>query len=179
VEVTVEKHGYDVYWFDPATGAYNKEKKDFKGDHFVGEPPTKDHDWVLHLSRDGRKEGMRKSYKFESMRNDMQEVEMAPERVPFTIVEPSTDTLSISKPAKFAVKLKRDTRATRQMLYVWTGEVVADGEGVRVIGVGPEGQIKISQDIARKFPATANLRLAAINANGKAYALDRVLQLVP
>ncbi len=179
VEVTVEKHGYDVYWFDPATGAYNKEKKDFKGDHFVGEPPSKDHDWVLHLSRDGRKEGMRKSYKFESMRNDMQEPEMTPERVPFTIAEPATDKLSISRPVKFAAKLKRDTRATRQMLYLWTAEVVSGGEGLRVIGTGAEGQISLTEDIARKFPATANIRLSAINANGKAYALDRVVQLVP
>jgi hypothetical protein len=65
------------------------------------------------------------------------------------------------------------------MLYVWTAEVVADGEGLRVIGTGAEGQIALSQDIARNFPATANVRLSAINANGKAYALDRVIQLVP
>jgi len=32
------------------------------------------HDWVLHLSREGHKEGMLRSYKFESRRILMQDV---------------------------------------------------------------------------------------------------------
>lgn len=179
VEVTVAKHGYDVYWLDPATGEYTKEKKDYKGEHFVGDPPSKDRDWVLHLSRDGKKEGMKKSYKFESRQNLQQEPEMTPAKVPFEIAEPSTEQIPIGTSAKFGIKLKRDTRATRSMMLVWTAEVVSSGEGARVIGLGPSGSVNVPKDIARNFPATANVRVAALNANGKAYALDRVYRIVP
>ena len=73
LELTVEKHGYDVYWVDPATGETTKSK--FKGDHFTGEAPDRSHDWVLHVVREGRLEDMNKSYKFASREILMQEVE--------------------------------------------------------------------------------------------------------
>ena len=56
VEVAVEKHGYDVAWFNPLNGEWIKQKKDFKGEKFLGEPPDRSHDWVLRLSREGKKE---------------------------------------------------------------------------------------------------------------------------
>ncbi len=65
VEVTVKNHSYDVAWIDSATGERTKTKG-FKGEHFVGEPVSKAHDWVLHISREGHKESMLKSYKFDS-----------------------------------------------------------------------------------------------------------------
>ena len=74
LEVTVEKHGYDIYWINPATGESTKDKK-FSGEHFTVEPPDKSHDWVLHVVREGRVEGMNKSYKFESREIVLQEVE--------------------------------------------------------------------------------------------------------
>src|SRR5262249_22664898 len=85
VEMLIEKHGYDVFWFNPITGELTKEKKEFKGEKYFGEPPNKNQDWVLHLSREGHKEGM-KSYKFESRPNLMQEIEQSPQRMPFDIV---------------------------------------------------------------------------------------------
>ena len=66
VDVTVEKHSYDVFWINPATGEEIKAKK-FNAEHFIGEPPDKSHDWVLHLTREGHKEGL-SSYRFESRR---------------------------------------------------------------------------------------------------------------
>ena len=38
VEVTVEKHGYDVQWLNPATGESLEQKK-YSGEHFTGEAP--------------------------------------------------------------------------------------------------------------------------------------------
>ena len=38
LELTVEKHGYDVYWVNPIDGEVTKSKS-FKGDHFTGAPP--------------------------------------------------------------------------------------------------------------------------------------------
>lgn len=178
VELTVEKHGYDVLWMNPATGE-TVRGKEYNGEHFTGEPPDKTHDWVLRVSREGRKEGMLRSYKFDSRRVPIQEVEQNPLRVPYEMVEPEGTELSLSKPAKFALKVKRDSRATRSLLIEWMGEVVAEGEGYRVVGTGREGTLSIPRSIASKFPAVLSLRVTLLNANGKAYTLDRVYKLVP
>ncbi len=178
LEVTTAKHGYDVYWIDPATGESTKAK-DYRGEKFVSEPPSADHDWILHLSRDGRKEGMAKSYKFESRQNLMQEPEQTPARIPFAIELPDGDEISLSRPPAFRLKVTRETRATRQMQIVWTGEVVADGQGYRVLGTGPAGTMNLPRDMVQKLPAVFNLRLSVVNNNGKAYALDKVYRLVP
>jgi hypothetical protein len=122
---------------------------------------------------------MLRSYKFESRPLPVQEVELNPKKVPYEVAEPSGDTISIAAPPKFAVKLKRETRATRAMMYLWTGEVVADGQGFRVLGTGKDGTLKIPKGLAKNFPAVLNLHVAALNANGKAYAIDKVYTLKP
>ena len=177
VEIAVEKHGYDVAWFNPITGEFIKQKKDFKGEKFLGEPPDRTHDWVLRLSRESKKESMLKSYRFDARAVVLQEVEQSPPKVPFDVVEPATDALSLSKKASYAAKLKRETRATRAMMWLWTGEVASDGQGYRVLGTGPKGTLKIPPDIAKHFPAVLQLRLTGMNANGKVYTADKIMQL--
>jgi len=178
IELVTEKHSYQVYWFNPRSGELQKQKNDYKAERFTGEPPDQTGDWVLHLSRDGRKEGMLRSYKFESRPNLMQEVEQNPQRVPFEIVEPAAETLAAGQPVAFVVKLKRETRATRSMMYLWTGEATADGYGYRVLGTGAQGKFQIPPSTAERYPAVLNLRVTALNANGKAYAADRVYKLI-
>ena len=177
IEVAVEKHGYDVAWFNPVNGEWVKQKKEFKGEKFLGEPPDRTHDWVLRLSREGKKEGMLKSYRFEARKTVLQEVEQDSQKVPFEIAQPSTDSFSLSVPPLFAAKLKRETRATRSMMYLWTGEVATDGQGYRVVGTGTQGTLKIPHDIAKHFPAVLQLRLVGMNANGKVYSADKIIQL--
>jgi hypothetical protein len=179
VEVTVEKHGYDVAWINPATGERIKEKKGYNGEHFTGEPPDKSHDWILHISREGTKEGMLKSYKFESRPVPVQEVEQSSQKIPFEVSTPEQNDVSVSTPPYYSLKIKRATRATRSLLVEWTGEVVVDGEGYRIIGTGTEGTLQIPRSIVKNFPAVFSLRVAALNANGKAYVLDKVYRLVP
>lgn len=176
VEVSVEKHGYDVFWFNPATGAFLPQKK-YSGEHFTGEAPDKSRPWVLLIAREGRKESMLRSYKFESRDVPVQELEVSPAKVPYAIVEPSVDTLQVGKPAQFAAKVTRSTRATRSMTYLWTGEVAADGRGWRVIGTGSPGSFTIPESIATNYPAVVSVHLTALNANGKLYSTDRVYQL--
>ena len=178
VELSVENHGYDVAWMNPATGEV-VTRKEYKGEHFTGEPPDKSHDWVLRVSREGRKEGMLKSYKFESRIVPVQEVEQNPAKVPFEIAAPAGDEISLSRPAPFAIKVKRETRGTRSLLATWTAEVPLDGEGYRVVGAGKEGILRIPQSVANQYPAVVSLRLMLLNANGKAYTLDKVYRLVP
>jgi hypothetical protein len=177
LELTVEKHGYDVYWVDPATGEVTKGKK-FSGNHFTGQPPDGSHDWVLHVVREGRLESMNKSYKFESREIVLQEIEANSPKVPFTIEQPSTD-LSLKVSAPYAAKLTKETRATRTMMYLWTGDVSAGGQGYRVIGTGASGTLRPLNGIAREFPAIMHLRVYGMNANGKVYALDRALSINP
>jgi hypothetical protein len=174
VTVNIEDHGYDGAWFNPANGQFVKIK-DVKGTVFKGEPPDRSHDWVLRISREGHKASMLKSYKFESREAPivMQQIEGNPDKVPFDVVEPSADTLSLSAPPQFAVKLKRQSKALDHMLYEWTGEVTIDGRLSRVIGTGPNGTFRIPPDIAREFPAALHIKVMGINGLGKVYTLDR------
>jgi hypothetical protein len=179
VEVTVEKHGYDVYWLNPVSGEVIHEKKDFKGEVFQDSPPDTAHDWVLHLSRDGKKEGMLKSYRFEARQIMLQEVEGAPDKLPFELIEPKGQPIAVGKPVKFAVKLKRETRGTRNMLYLLTGEVVRDAQGARALASGSEGTFTIPAEMLKSLPATLSLRMWGLNALGKLYATDQILPLEP
>ncbi len=177
VNVTVEKHNYDVAWFNPLTGERIEEKKNLKSETFSGDPPDGSHDWVLHISREGHKAGMLKSYKFESREVSMQEVETT--KAPFEIVEPSGDTISLKKPGPFAAKLLRETKAAKAMRFVWTTEVTAEGQRYSVAGTGREGQLQIPPGIAKRFPASLHLRVEGLNGVGKLYSIERNYQLVP
>ena len=176
IEVTVEHHSYDTVWMNPANGEIVK-LKDVKGEHFTGEPPDRTHDWVLHISREGHKAGMLKSYKFESRRILQQEVEVSAEKVPYKIAEPSGDTISMRTPPAFSVKLTRETHATRSILYLWTADIANESEGYRVIGTGDKGVFRIPADMAHRYPAVFHVRLFGMNANGKVYSADRTYQL--
>ncbi len=178
VEVTVEKHGYDVEWVDPATGDRLKEKKGYNGEHYTGQAPDNAHPWILHISREGTKEGMLKSYKFESREVPVQEIEQLPEKTPFEIALPDRTEVSISHPPYFAIKVKRESRGTRSLLIEWTLEAVVNGEGYRVVGSGREGTMQIPKSITDNLPAVGTLRMSVVNANGKAYVVDKVVRLV-
>jgi hypothetical protein len=177
VELTVEDHGYDVFWINPATGERIKAKG-YKGKHFTGEPPDKSHDWVLQVSREGTKEGMLKSWKFESRRVPIQDIEANPKNMPFEVEQPDGD-ISMKIAPRYALKIVRPTRATRELLVEWTAEVVLDGEGFRVAGTGREGTLHIPASIVHKLPGTLSLRVSILNANGKAYVVDKVYRLGP
>jgi hypothetical protein len=174
LEMKVEKHGYDVFWIDPANGETVRKK--FSGDHFTGAPPDSSHDWVLHVVREGTLQSMNRSYKFESRDIVLQEIEANPQKIPYDIQAPA-DELSIGKTAAFGVKLTRQTRATRSMMYLWTGEVTADHQGYRVLGTGAEGTMQPTSRLAINFPAILLLRVYGMNANGKVYLLTKAVQL--
>jgi hypothetical protein len=123
-------------------------------------------------------ESMNRSYKFESRPIVLQEIEANSPKVPFTIEQPTGDlTLRVSAP--YATKITRDTRATRSMMYLWTGDVSAGGQGYRVIATGARGTMRPLAGIAKEYPATMHLRVYGMNANGKVYALDRALTINP
>ncbi len=175
VTVKVEKHGYDVEWIDPATGAHTKVKDPCKNETCIAAPPNAAHDWLLHISRESTKAGMLKSVKFVSRDEEpkLQDIEVDPEKVPFDITGPDSDTLSLSKPAQFSVKLKRESKALQHMSWLWTGEVAVSNHGYRVIATGAAGTFRIPANIAAEYPAGFHVRLYAMNGLGKVYVLDR------
>lgn len=181
VTVTVQKHGYNVYWVNPSTGEMTKEKKEWKGEVYEGTAPDAARDWVLHLSRDDHKEGMLKGgvfsgqVKFESWPVPVQEPERSAAKAPFELVAPTiNDTLVAGEPVKYQIKLKRQTGGTRRMTYVVTGEVVRDGQGTRLLAVGVEGTLTVEPGVVTGGPGVLNVRVAALNAPGKLYLLDYV-----
>ena len=46
-----------------------------------------------------------------------------------------------------------------------------------MLGTGPSGTLSIPPNIARRYPAVLHLRVAAMNANGKVYIADKIMQL--
>lgn len=174
VTVKLEPHGYDVRWLNPATGQSVKGKE-AKGATFTADPPDRAHDWVLQISREGHKASMLKSYRFDSREEGiiLQEVEGNPEKVPFEVVQPSGESISLSSPAQYAVKLTSDKKVLQHMMYEWTGEVTIDQRSYRVVGAGATGTFHIPANIAKDYPASLHLHILGMNALGKVYALDR------
>ena len=172
--VTVQlerKHKWNGEWVDPLSGA-RTDINDFKQDSYSGTPPDTTHDWVLHIYREGHRESL-KSFRFEARTVLMQEIEVDPVKVPFDIAQPTGDTLPFGKPVPFAAHLKKETRASREMIYLWTGEVTADDGGYRILGAGSPGTFQIPSGIIRHFPGTLHVRLYGLNALGKLYSVDQ------
>lgn len=181
IELRTERHSYQVYWINPATGEVIKEKKDFKDHVFKGAPPHNNHDWILHLSRDGRKEGMLRGgvfasqYKFESYRNLLQDPERNPRNMPFELVTPAPGgTLKAGAETPFEIKLKRETPGTRRMMYLMMADVPSGGQGFRYVGSGANGRLRVSPQVLRDTPTTLNMRIYALNAPGKVYSVDQI-----
>jgi hypothetical protein len=177
VEVEVEKHGYDAAWVDASTGE-RVPMKEYKGEHYIGEPPSKDREWLLHLSREGRKEGMLKSYKFESQPLLKQEFEVDPKRIPFTIDIKDNADLKADSPVPYTISITKDSRATRFMHYLITADVPTELQGMRVISTKDKGPMTLPSGLANKYPAVLNLRITGMNSNGKIYYIDRIVRLV-
>ena len=120
---------------------------------------------------------MLKSYRFESVSAPIQEIELDPAKVPFEIVEPRGHEIDAGKQAPYGVKMTRANRATRSMEYLWTGEIVAEGEGPRVIALGASGSLDFPIQLMKTKSALLNVTVSAINAVGKAYSIAKVYQI--
>ena len=184
VTVTFDhSHKWNVAWINPITGEWLPEKN-VRQEMYAGPPPDSSHDWVLYVYREGHKESL-KSYRFESLTPQLQEVEADPAKVTFDMTQPAlVPAADPSDPATapmftakdsvpYSAKLKKETHASKQMIYEWTGEVTADDEGYRVIGTGASGSFQLPPNIAYRFPATLHIRLYGVNGLGKLYSLDQ------
>ncbi len=176
VEITLPRHKYNPVWVNPATGE-QIELKDYRGEVFSRSTPDNSHDWVLWVPRDGEKEARLKYYYFESEDPPIQEVESDSSKIPFAVVDPPGDHISAAIPIPYSIKITRANRASRRMQYAWWGEAVGGTEGPRLLGLGDSGTLTIPKTLLKQTGTALNLRVLAINANGKAYELDRIYQL--
>jgi hypothetical protein len=177
VEITFpEKHKYDAHWINPVSGE-TIELKDVKQDAFSEQTPGGKGGWLLQLERTGKKASMLKSYRFESVSAPIQEIELDPAKVPFQIVEPAGQEMEAGKPATYEIKITRANRATRSMEYLWTGEIVAEGEGPRVLALGASGSFEFPAQLMKTRSALLNVTVSAVNAVGKAYSISKVYQI--
>ena len=177
VEITLPRHKYNPLWINPASGE-EIPLKDYRGEVFSRQTPDNLHDWILQVPREGKKESMLKYFYFESEDPPIQEIETDAARIPFSLTEPAGEAVSISGSTPFAVKVTKANRATRRMQYVWWGEIIAGGQGARLLGTGASGTFQLPNEL-RQPDASLNVRVFAINANGKAYELDQVYRLKP
>ena len=150
IEVRLEKHGYNVKWVDPATGEATP-LKDFKSERQSFDPPDTRHDWILHISREGRKEGMLKSWKFESRPFLMQEVEVAAAQ------DSVRDRATVSRPDLIcrAAEVRseaeaRDSRDAHDDVPVDGGSAL-ERPGISGCGYRTAGNVPIRQSPERRF----------------------------
>ncbi len=176
VEMTLLKHKYNPLWINPASGE-ELYLKDYRGEVFSRATPDNAHDWILQVPRDGEKASRLKYYYFESEDPPVQEVETDAAKTPFELTGPPGDSISANIPPPFGIKITKANRASRRMQYAWWGEVVAGGEGSRLLGLGASGTFRIPKELLKDPNGVMNVRVLALNANGKAYEVDRVYRL--
>jgi len=83
------------------------------------------------------------------------------------------------------IKLKRWLPFTAEQVIrsdsqmMWKATVRRNGIPIRGFDrlVGGEGAMQIPLSIVRNFPAVLSVRMAVINANGKAYIVDKIYRL--
>ncbi len=159
VEITLDKHKYNPVWINPATGE-EIPLKDYRGDIFSQQTPENTHDWVLDVAREGHKESMLRSLRFESMTLRCKKLKPTLQRYPLNSLT-RRERIPFQVPVPFRIKITRPNRATRTMQYVWWGEVVAGGEGARLLGVGSFGNFTIPPDLLKQPGSSLNVRLLA------------------
>ena len=177
VEMTLLRHKYNPLWINPATGE-ELYLKDYRGEVFSRSTPDNERDWILQVPRDGEKASRAKYYYFESEDPPVQEVENDAAKTPFEITDPPGDAISANIPPPYGIKITKANRASRRMQYAWWGEVVAGGAGARLLGLGAAGSFAIPKELLKDPAGVMNVRVLAINANGKAYETDRVYRLI-
>jgi len=178
VEITLPHHKYNPLWINPSTGE-ELYLKDYRGEVFSRPTPGNSHDWILQVPREGKKESMLKYFYFESEDPPVQEVDSDIARIPFALVDPAGEEIKTAGPAPYSLKITRANRASRQMQYAWWGEVVGSETGARLLGLGSSGSFTIPKELLKQSGTALNVRVLAINANGKAYELDKIYRLTP
>ena len=179
VELHVAKGKYRVSWFNPIDGTWLDQKDLFKGERFMAPgPPDPSHDWVLYVRREGKKRGMRNSYKLESRRPKPKEIELLPSEVPYTIQFPAEEELVAGQEYEFSATLTKDTRTAKRMCWMWAAEVPGAKNGYRVLGAKQFGRFKVPDSLSRRYPTTLLVRLLGVDGARRLFEASKTYRLV-
>ena len=177
IELVMVKHEYKVSWYDPANGAWFDQKKKFKGDRYRSRTPDDQRDWVLYVRREGKKQGLNKSYFLESKAPRIRDVEHAPSELPFAIQLPEAGPVQAGRKHEFNGTLLKNTIAAKRMLWLWTGEVSGAKRGPRVLGTSQSGRFLVPSELATGYPATLSVRLVGLDGAGRLFEAFRTYPL--
>ncbi len=169
IELSMPKHGYKVSWYNPIDGSWLDQKKRFKGERFTTQTPDNEHDWVLYVRREGKKQNYNNSFKLESKRAKLRDVETSVGELPFEIQFPAEGELRAGEKHEFSATLKKSTIAAKRMLWLWMVEVAGSGRGQRILAAEQFGSFEIPADIAKSYPATLSVRLIGIDGAGRLF----------
>lgn len=170
IELLMAKGKYDVSWFNPVDGTWVHEKDKFKGERFTASStPDPSHDWVLYVRREGKKEGMNKSYYLESRRPKPKEIESRPSEVPFEIQLPEARELVAGEKYEFNTTLTKDSVVAKRTRWVWAAEVPGSKTGYRILGSGQFGKFRIPTKFTDRYPTTIQVRLIGVDGLRRLY----------
>ena len=169
VELLIPKHKYDVSWFNPLDGAWLDQKDKFNGERFQGSPPDGNHDWVLYVRREGKKESFNKSFYLESRKARVKTIETAKADLPFQIQLPDREELVAGQEFEFNATLTKDTHAAKRIYWLWTVEVAGSGVGARILGTSQFGRFRVPERLADHYPATLQVRLVGVDGAGRVF----------
>ena len=178
VEILVAQGKYDVSWFNPIDGTWVHQKDKFKGERFVAAgPPDPSHDWVLYVRREGKKEGMNKSYYLEARVPKPKEIDSSPADTPFTIQLPEVSKLVAGQEYDFNATLTRDTPAAKRTRWMWAADVPGSDTGYRVLGAAQFGKFRIPATLTTKYPNTLQVRLVGVDGLRRIYEAIKIYTL--
>ncbi len=177
IDLLVPRGGYDVSWFDPTDGAWYDQKKKFKGDRFRSATPDSNHDWVLYVRREGRKQAFNKRYYLEARRVVPKEVETRPDELPYEIQYPDQQRLTAGQSYEFNATVTKSTQAAKQMSWLWIGEVSSSDRSGRVLGSQQYGSFRIPTTLTDRYPATFSVRLLGIDGAGRLFEAFKAYSL--
>lgn len=169
IELSMPRHEYKVSWYNPIDGSWLDRKKKFKGSRLTAQTPSGVHDWVLYVRREGKKQSYNKSFKLESRRAKLREVETNPGELPFAIQFPTESELTAGREHEFNATLTKSTIAAKRMLWLWTAEAAGSGRGRRILGTRQFGSFPLPADVAASYPATLSVRLLGIDGAGRLF----------
>ena len=179
IELVMPKHEYKVSWYKPSDGTWLDQKKKFKGDRYRSRTPDDEHDWVLYVRREGKKQGFNKSFYLESKKPRIREVEHSPSELPFEIQLPSESAIQAGHEHEFNATLRKNTIAAKRMQWLWTGEVAGAGRGARVLGTAQSGSFAVPSSLTASYPATLSVRLVGLDGAGRLFEAFRTYGLRP
>ena len=78
----------------------------------------------------------------------------------------------------FNATLTKESRAAKQMYWMWTTEVAGSGIGARIVATEQFGSFKVPERLSDHYPATLQLRVVGVDGAGRVFEAFKPFRLV-